>query len=233
MKYYKFSKKQVMEVLTEAGVPLHLHDEAYNSVKEGHSLANTFKCLFSNLSAPFVVPLALLFTKWDSEKLPKQFDWYNNDTNLNGDKNIPVSLDKNDPIAIKSCYYREGHHPREYLSRYIWIGLRNRGKMSYMQPVKDLSLEIEEEVWGVRGLTRGDKVKPPVTGWTVTRLGSYWQIIGCHAVEPKGIGKLLKGYFQQPKWGWKTGLSKSLHRKYGSDRVMAVGFNFKFNKRKD
>lgn len=226
MKYVKFSKEMVFSVLKEQGVPEHLHQEAYLSIKEGWDVANSFKCLFSNLSAPVVVPFALLFTKWESEALPKQFNWYNNDTNLNGDRNLPVSLDKNDTQAIADCYYNEGHHPREYGSRYTWIGLRNRGKKSYMVKAVDDSLEQQEQVWGVDGLTRGDKHKEPVTGWTVVKLGRYWQMIGC-------LDTGFKGYFQEPKWGWKTGLSQSLFERYGSGLVMAVGHNLKLRKRAD
>ena len=226
MRYVKFSKDKVFSVLKEQGVPEHLHQEAYMSIKEGWDVANSFKCKLVNLSAPIVVPIALLFTKWESESLPKVFDLWNNDTNLNGDRIVPAPLDKNSKEAIEACYYNKGKHPRSWMSRYIWLGLRNRGKKSYMKPVKDDSLEQEEIVWGTDNLTRGDKDNPPVTGWTVVKLGSYWQMIGC-------LDTGFKGYFQEPKWGWKTGLSQSLFERYGSGLVMAVGHNLKLRKRAD
>ena len=74
MKYVKFSKEVVFSVLKEQGVPEHLHQEAYMSIKDGWDVANSFKCKLVNLSAPIVVPIALLFTKWESESLPEMFD---------------------------------------------------------------------------------------------------------------------------------------------------------------
>ena len=167
MKFYNYSNNQAKKIIQEVGVPEELHEEALESIKAGWKRANSFKSLFSNLTAPIVVPFALLFCKWESESLPKFFSWYDNDTNLNGDEGIPVSLDPKDSVAIENCYYRKGHHPREYLSRYVWIGLRNRGKNSYMQ--EGYPLEEVTQEWGTVGLTSGSESEPAVTGWNVSR----------------------------------------------------------------
>lgn len=84
-----------------------------------------------DLTAPIVVPIALIFTKWEAERLPGLFRMWDNEVNLNGDIGSPtgpgrVPLDKDNEWAIKHCYWARGHHPRSRWARYVWIGLRNR-----------------------------------------------------------------------------------------------------------
>jgi uncharacterized membrane protein len=84
-----------------------------------------------DLTAPVVVPIALLFTKWEAERLPRFFRMWDNEVNLNGDIGSPtgpgpVPLDPKSRWAIDNCYWAPGHHPRSRWARYVWIGLRNR-----------------------------------------------------------------------------------------------------------
>lgn len=73
-----------------------------------------------SLSAPFIVPIALLFAKWEDDKLPKYFSWYDNDVSLNGDRVEDWGLDNRN-----NAYYAKAP-PRSFWARYIWVGWRNR-----------------------------------------------------------------------------------------------------------
>lgn len=223
MNYQRFSKTRALEVLKECGVPEHLQQEALQSVTDGYKQANKIVPLLCNLTAPLVVPFALLFSKWEDEELSSPFSKWNNDTNLNGDRGpFPVPYEKDSVDAISRCFYNVGHHPREYGSRYKWIGLRNRGKRAYLREVPLETFSNKEEIWGTQGLTRGSATVTPKTGWMVTRVGDYWQIIGCH--------EFGYDYYQEPRWGWKSGLSLALHQQFGKSTMMAVGINFKLRK---
>lgn len=224
---HKFNEKTVRAVLTSTGVPGELHDQAWASLSAGYNKAHSLKCLFANLTAPVVVALALLFTKWEDENLPAWASWYDNDASINGDEfqwvngeALPVSLDKNDAHALANCYWAPGHHPRSYWARWKWAGLRNRGKRSYEQPEQILPIE-DLRAWGQVGITRG---KPTVTGWQVQELHGYWQMSGVH---PWRFGR-----FHEPNWGWKVGLWRLRYITNKHSRVMAVGVNLKLRKPK-
>jgi hypothetical protein len=101
-----------------------------------------------DLTAPLVVPIALLFTKWEAERLPKLFRMWDNEINLNGDIGNPtdpkgrIPLDKKNTWAISNCYWAKGHHPRSFYARFVWIGLRNRAsypawKLGYRNKPED------------------------------------------------------------------------------------------------
>lgn len=92
-----------------------------------------------DLLAPVVVPIALLFTRWEDDHLPRFFWMWDNDASINGDRRTDdvndglfgwalkqVPLDKNSQEAIDMCYYAPGHHPRSFYARWVWLGLRNR-----------------------------------------------------------------------------------------------------------
>ena len=97
----------------------------------------------ADLLAPIVVPIALLFTKRESEHLPRLFLWWDNDASINGDgwavwrdgqwvhvfgderpgeRPVPYA----DPEYTGDAYYCKGHHPRSFYARWVWLGLRNR-----------------------------------------------------------------------------------------------------------
>ena len=57
-------------------------------------------------AAPVIVPIALLFTKWESERLPSAFRAFDNDLNLNGD---PHGYDGKVLIDRKSTRLNSSH----------------------------------------------------------------------------------------------------------------------------
>ena len=225
---YKFNEKTVRQVLTETGVDASLHDEAWASLKAGYKKAHSLKCMFASLTAPAVVAVALLFTKWEDENLPRWASWYDNDASINGDEfqwvngeALPVSLDKNDPHALASCYWAPGHHPRSYWARWKWAGLRNRGKRTYQQDAPNPPAG-ETTSWGAEDIDRGP---PTRTGWQVRNLGPYWQMC---AVLPWKYGR-----YHEPNWGWKVDLWRLRYITNKYSRVMAVGVNLKLRKPKE
>lgn len=72
------------------------------------------------LLAPMVVPIALLFTRWEDNKLPGLFYIWDNDVSINGDHREDWALDN-----YKNAYYAKAP-PRSFWARYIWLGWRNR-----------------------------------------------------------------------------------------------------------
>lgn len=220
----KFNEATVRRVLTEVGVPASRHAEAWSSLRAGYKRAHGWP-LLANLLAPVVVPIALLFTKWEDERLPRWARAWDNDASINGDefrwvdgKALPVSLSPDDQEAIASCYWAPGHHPRSYWARFVWLALRNRGKWAYQKEVP-FPPEQEPELWGTPGITRG---LPTVTGWQVRCLGGYWQM---NAVLPWKFGR-----YHEPNWGWKVGLWRLRVLTNGYSRVMCVGVNLKLRK---
>jgi hypothetical protein len=114
-----------------------------------------------DMLAPVVVPIALLFTKWEADHLPRLFKWWDNDASINGDRRTddasdgfggwglkPVSLDKDNQESIDMAYYAKGFHPRSFWARYVWLGLRNRAsslsqQLGYEQQPDDAVIATE------------------------------------------------------------------------------------------
>lgn len=112
-----------------------------------------------DLSAPIVMLLVLPFVKREADRLPKAFAKWDNNVSLNGDgegwcdgdgtwydtrvrpapEGVPV-MSHSDPRYGGDCYYARGHHPRSFLARYVWVGLRNRAS----QLSKDLGEPVTE-----------------------------------------------------------------------------------------
>jgi hypothetical protein len=111
--------------------------------------------IIPDLLAPVVVPIALLFTKWEDEKLPKLFKWWDNDVTINGDRahiwadGKPVIPLEDTPEARAFAYWVDGkHHPRSFYARWVWMGLRNRASMlSMMLGDKDGYMNPREVLW--------------------------------------------------------------------------------------
>lgn len=129
--------------------------------------------LIPDLLAPVVVPIALLFTKWEDNKLPGLFKFWDNDASINGDRRTddpsdglggwalsPISLDRHDQEAISKCYWAPGHHPRSFYARWVWLGLRNRASM--------LSVMLGKPIQGASQHWGG-------TYWTVIKVGKYYK----------------------------------------------------------
>ncbi|THJ32413.1 hypothetical protein E8K88_11985 [Lampropedia aestuarii] len=107
--------------------------------------------------APAIVPIGLLFTKWEDEKLPKLFRLWDNDVSINGDLREPdgalsqVQSNKDDRIVYDAIvarnYWAKGQHPRSFWSRYVWLGWRNRASWLAMKLGKRF-VEASFQQWG-------------------------------------------------------------------------------------
>ena len=117
-----------------------------------------------DLSAPIVMLLVLPFVRRSADKLPSLFRRWDNNVSLNGDgeavfidgkfltaghgitwEDYNAALARgayrytyDDPLYHGDAYYAEGHHPRSFWARYVWVGLRNRASQ--------LSVEMGEDV---------------------------------------------------------------------------------------
>lgn len=123
--------------------------------------------IIPDLLAPVIVPIALLFTKWEAEKLPKLFVWWDNDASINGDQRevgrwdlLHIPLERDSAEAVSLCYWAPGHHPRSFYARWVWLGLRNRA--SRLAQLLGTDASGPAISWG------GD-------GWTVHRVGDKFR----------------------------------------------------------
>lgn len=160
-----------------------------------------------SLTAPLVVPIALLWCKWDSEKLPNWARKWDNNVNLNGDNGDWLDVDANgDPDTIQMpledtpevrarCYWGWGPmegkiHPRSFLARWIWIGFRNRGKQAFV----DKGVHIER---GKKLVTTGEPgIRGQKSGAVVRELDGYFHY---HAVT-----QVWKYFCLTEQRGWKV-----------------------------
>lgn len=129
--------------------------------------------MWYDLSAPFVVPFILLFTKWNAEKLRFLDHIYGNNVEyvrddgvyvggINGDdfgqweltpegvfqpKRVPLD---DTPEARQLAYWVDGkYHPRSFVARWVWLGFRNRAsKASYNLGVDMRPIDHDRESWG-------------------------------------------------------------------------------------
>jgi hypothetical protein len=148
--------------------------------------------LIPDLLAPVVVPIALIFTKWEDDKLPRLFKIWDNDASINGDRRTDdpndglggwtlsrISLDKNDQEAISHCYWAPGHHPRSFYARWVWLGLRNRASM--LSVMLGRRIEGISEHWGGKY-------------WTVIRIGEYYKYFELLPITSKIAIRMHCGY---------------------------------------
>lgn len=161
-----------------------------------------------NLTAPVVVPIALLFCKWESENLPPLFWWWDNNINMNGDnadwkvgpdgKSYPAPYPlENTPEVRAKNYWLKGHHPRSFLSRYVWLGLRNRGsKLSEQLGVSLQERDKDREMWG------DDPVGGGVEGTALYRAGDAYQLYWVRKLGPVEL-RASTGYkvWKENRWG--------------------------------
>lgn len=141
--------------------------------------------IIPDLLAPVVVPLALLFTKWEAEHLPRWAWWWDNDASINGDVRTddpadglggwalrPVPLERDSQEAIAMCYWAKGHHPRSFYARWVWLGLRNRAS--------SLSQHLGSDVTGPATVWTGPT-------WRVNRVGDDWRYFELLPIGPLAI----------------------------------------------
>ena len=113
-----------------------------------------------DLSAPVVMLIVLPFVKRSADRLPRLFARWDNNVSLNGDGHGWLDdagqwhhgrdgaprppgahlYSYDDPLYGGDAYYAEGHHPRSFWARYVWVGLRNRAS----QLSKDLGELVTE-----------------------------------------------------------------------------------------
>lgn len=163
--------------------------------------------IIPNITAPIVVPVALLFCKWESETLPRLFWWWDNNVSMNGDNadwqvvdGVPVPapypLEDTPEVRAKN-YWLKGHHPRSFLSRYVWLGLRNRGsKLSEALGVSLAPRDHDREMWGTDPMGQG------VQGWALYRAGDAYQLHWIKRAGPLEL-RASTGYkvWARNQWG--------------------------------
>ncbi len=135
-----------------------------------------------DLSAPIVMLLVLPFVKREADRLPKAFAKWDNNVSLNGDGEALIrdgqwltaghDLGWEELAAAKQAgervyrysdvdyagdaYYCEGHHPRSWYARYIWLGWRNRAS----QLSVDLGADVTARPVCISGDTSIGRAKP-------------------------------------------------------------------------
>lgn len=175
--------------------------------------------IIPDMLAPVVVPVALVFTRWDAEHLPWLFRWWDNDASINGDRRTddpgdglggwalkPVPLDPGSADAISMAYYAPGHHPRSFYARWVWLGLRNRA--SRLSQMLGFAHATDTPVgrW-----TGGDMAAK--RGWEVTSVGDKWRYFETYRVGP---------IFFRFHYGYKVPTIPGS----SSAPVVAIGFSF-------
>lgn len=141
----------------------------------GAAFKGTF-VLVPNLLAPLVVPVALLFTRREADRLPALFAWWDNDVSINGDLPAYWTLD-----YAGDTYYAPGHGPRSFVARFVWLGSRNRASA--------LAVRLGH-TWAPGEYADAEHWGDPATGrdhagWTLNRRGPVYQL---YAV--KRLGRL-------------------------------------------
>ena len=112
-----------------------------------------------DLSAPLVMLLVLPFVPRSADRLPRLFARWDNNVSLNGDGHGWMDADGqwhhgrdgaprppgahlysyDDPLYGGDAYYAEGHHPRSFWARYVWLGLRNRASQRSVELGRDVT----------------------------------------------------------------------------------------------
>lgn len=165
--------------------------------------------------APLVVGVALLFTRWESERLPSLFWIWDIDKpcTINGDvrtddpndglggwslKAVPL---EDTPEARSMCYWASGH-PRSFYARWVWLGLRNRASRLAQKLGVDVTADIQHI---------------PVPEGTFTYSGNFFRFL-----QVKQVGRFT----------FRTQCGYKIPTPIGADRacVVSTGFSFKLNR---
>lgn len=128
--------------------------------------------LLPDLLAPFVVPVALVFTPREANQLPWLFRWWDNDVSINGDQGEGTPT-----------YYAPGHDRRSFWARYVWLGWRNRASyLGLLMGYRYLPGEKEDtQRWGDPATGRDH------AGWCLTRCAHLYQLYLVKRVGPMCI----------------------------------------------
>lgn len=205
--------------------------KAIQSLKKARTLC--LKGLIYDITAPYVMLFVLPFVKWEAEKLPSLFSKWDNEVSLNGDRGywinspegiirLPAPLEDT-PEVRETCYYAEGHHPRSFWARYVWLGWRNRAsKQAY-----DAGVEITDELrasykeWG--NPSTGEVIDGALsTGYLIRNCGEYFEV---YSNEVKG------SFIKRVRYGYKIGNALKGDVVYFRKAMpVAIGISFKRNK---
>lgn len=151
-------------VLTRRAMPLAQRLQCCASMFTGGM--TSLLVLLPDLTAPLVVPLALLFTKPADNQLPWLFRWWDNDVSINGD--WPQYWD---PAYTGTTYYAN-YPPRSFMARYIWLGLRNRAswlaqRLGYLW---NPNAPMTHQSWGDPATDRNH------AGWVINECQGVYQL---------------------------------------------------------
>lgn len=151
-----------------------------------NSWARDCVILPADILAPIIVPIALLFTKREDNKLPWLFRWWDNDVSINGDR-----AEYQDPAYEGTTYYANAH-PRSFKGRYIWLGLRNRASWLSQKLGHKWTDPQDREYWGDPQTGRHH------AGWVVCRGENAYQM---YVVKKIGnTGKCIRQNFGFKIW---------------------------------
>lgn len=178
----------ILKYLNACGVAEQLHVQAMASFAVAESLYKTQVRKYKWL-APIMAWWALRKLPWEANELPVKWWRYDNDVSINGDgwavmrdgkwvrvsgNELPgeVAVPYGDPSYTGDAYYAEGHHPRSFWARYIWLGWRNRASATALAAGIDAALPAE------RWVNRTYNSKGELTELVeVYRMAVFWQII--------------------------------------------------------
>lgn len=170
----------------------------------------------ASLLAPVIVPIALLFTKWESEEMPWLFRFWDNDLAFNGDPRKydgstfkPVPLEDSEEVR-EGCYWLKGHHPRSFLARYVWMGFRNRASLGATWLGKSYK-DVVRNYWGDPLTENGHP------GWVLTERGGDYQLYMIKKFGP---------FAYRFNWGFKVGQNRN-------GKIMPINISASFKRWKD
>ena len=128
----------------QLGLPVEVEAEAIACFDDAR--ARQRRTWLYDATAPVVTAIALLFTKRSADRLPAWARKWDNNVSLNGDGHGWLDdagqwhhgrdgaprppgahlYSYDDPLYGGDAYYAEGHHPRSFCARWVWVGWRNR-----------------------------------------------------------------------------------------------------------
>lgn len=218
------------ELLQEVDMPEEHKQKAKKCFKDVRK--KSMKDILYDCTAPYVMFFVLPFIKRDADKLPSIFSAWDNEISINGDGwavlrdnkwtrvikderygETPVSY--SDVNYTGDAYYAEGHHPRSFWARYVWLGWRNRAsKLAY-----DMGFEVTRELIHDTEYWGNLNISPENPGVLVRRMGNYYEIF---AYKDAGV------FTRRTRYGYKIGNGLQ----YGAPRVMIVTIGVSFKRKK-
>ena len=189
------------------------------------------KVTFYDVTAPYVMLAVLPFVKWEAEELPKLFRKWDNEVSLNGDRALewnsdgsrkPVPLEDT-PEVRSLAYYAQGHHPRSFWARYVWLGFRNRASnASYLEGF-EMTPELRASHRMIGDSQVGEmKDGKQVMGTLIRNCGPYYEVY-----HLKDLGNKV----QRTRFGYKIGNAMGNDPELTRAMVVGIGFSYKRKKK--